>query len=382
MPVAHDGHGDSGPSGDKLRLALLLLGPALILAGLGGIDRLIAETTGQQLAGTAALSGVVDILDLVTGKEITNFLLGSVLIALAASMNLWRGRKLVSGTLLYVGLVQFLSTTIADLSKPLAGRARPFQALVDGGWVDQWLAGPDYGSFPSGHVAFYVGLCVPIVLRRPRLAWPLLLVPLVVAYQRMSSHDHYLSDVGASILLGVTMSLIVGKWGAPPPEGSGRRGRDRQFTGDEMDEDSGVEIADRLSRRRALAMPMLAAVFLAGQAIYAVGRVETGTGVDRVKVFAWVAWAMILLTLLATGGGLFRPRAVRRLMEDESTRANRSRAYAVGFWLAMAVAIVIYGLTAFDTIAPRESLHVIVTAAIAGALVTFGYLERRDHRSG
>lgn len=149
-----------------------------------------------------------------------------------------------------------------------------------------------------------------------------------------------------------------------------------------MNDDSKIEIADRLSRRRALMMPLMAVVFLSGQAIYAIGRVEAGSIIDQVKVTAWVAWALILLALLATGGGFLNSRAVRRLMDDESTRANRGRAYSVGFWLAMIVTIVIYGLTAFDTIAPRESLHIIVTIAVAGALVTFGYLERRDHRGG
>jgi FtsH-binding integral membrane protein len=149
-----------------------------------------------------------------------------------------------------------------------------------------------------------------------------------------------------------------------------------------MSEDSQTEIADRLSRRRALVMPLLALVFLSGQAIYALGRVEPGSMIDRAKVAAWVAWALALLALLAMGGGTFRGRAIRKLMDDESSRANRNKAYAVGFWLAMGTTITIYALTAFDTIAPRESLHVIVTITVAGALVTFGYLERRDHLGG
>lgn len=129
-------------------------------------------------------------------------------------------------------------------------------------------------------------------------------------------------------------------------------------------------------------LPVLAIIFLAGQAIYALGPVEIRSTIDQVKVAAWVVWALALLALLATGGGLFRGRSIRRLMDDETTQSNRNRAYAVGFWLAMATTIVIYGLTAFDRIAPRESLHVIITVSLAGALMRFGYLEWRDHRSG
>jgi len=145
---------------------------------------------------------------------------------------------------------------------------------------------------------------------------------------------------------------------------------------------SDVETADRLSRRRAWLMPVLGLIFLAGQAIYALGPEDPDGLTDQLKVGAWLLWAVVLLFLLATGGTLFRSRKIRLLAEDEGTRSNRNRAYAVGFWLAVATAICIYALSAFDEIAPRESIHVILTAAIFGALVTFGLLEHRAHRLG
>jgi hypothetical protein len=86
--------------------------------------------------------------------------------------------------------------------------------------------------------------------------------------------------------------------------------------------------------------------------------------------------------LLATGGGVFRSKAIRALMDDEATRAHRGRAYAVGFWVAIGTSVGIYALTAFDRVMPREAIHIIVTAALAGALLTFGALERRAHRDG
>lgn len=147
-----------------------------------------------------------------------------------------------------------------------------------------------------------------------------------------------------------------------------------------MTQASDIELADRLSRRRARIMPVLAILFLSGQAIYAVGPDDPTRTVDQVKVAAWLVWALALLLLLGTGGGYFRSKQVRMLMEDESTRANRGRAYAVGFWLAIGASISIYLLTAFDNVKPREAIHIIVTAAVAGALLTFGYLERRAHR--
>lgn len=146
--------------------------------------------------------------------------------------------------------------------------------------------------------------------------------------------------------------------------------------------ESDVETADRLSRRRARLMPVMAILFLSGQAIFAIGPDDPARAVDQAKVAAWLVWALALLFLLAVGGGAFRGRKVRALMDDEATRAHRGRAYAVGFWLAVSSAIAIYALTAFDRVMPREAIHIIVTAAIAGALLTFGFLEHRAHRDG
>jgi hypothetical protein len=143
-----------------------------------------------------------------------------------------------------------------------------------------------------------------------------------------------------------------------------------------------IDVADRLSRRRSRLIPAMAILFLSGQAIYAIGPHDPSRAVDQIKVAAWLAWTVALLFLLATGGGLFRSREVRALLDDEATRAHRGRAYAVGFWLAVLTAMGIYVLTAFDNVKPRESIHIIITAALAGALLTFGFLEYRAHRNG
>jgi hypothetical protein len=46
----------------------------------------------------------------------------------------------------------------------------------------------------------------------------------------------------------------------------------------------------------------------------------------------------------------------------------------------MATAIAIETLTMFDTVKARESIHIIMTAGLAAALIRWGYLERRAHR--
>ena len=141
-----------------------------------------------------------------------------------------------------------------------------------------------------------------------------------------------------------------------------------------------IETADRLSRRRARALPMLAVVFIAQQASYIAAWVENGTRtVDHVKIAAWLVLSIVMILALTTGGFWFRSRSVRRLLDDDVTRANRSDALRLGFLAAMAGGIVTYILTMFEPISGREAIHIMMTLGIAAALVRFAFLERRAH---
>jgi hypothetical protein len=144
---------------------------------------------------------------------------------------------------------------------------------------------------------------------------------------------------------------------------------------------SDVETADRLSRRRARIIPVLAVIFLAGQAAY-FSQDRAERLVDQVKIGAWLIWVIVLLALLETGGGFIHSKKVRALINDETTRANRQRAYVIGFWTAMGAGIGLYVVAMFEQVTSREAIHLIVTAAIAGALLMFGLLERRAHQDG
>lgn len=187
-------------------------GLLLVVAGLAGADGYLARTDLTADGVGRVWDGALSLLDLASGKEITNFLLGALLILAALLHNGFRRLPLWSDRLFYVGAVQLLCTAIADFAKPPFGRLRPFQALAEG---DRWFMGPDYGSFPSGHAAFYAGLFLPLALLFPRWAAALLAVPLLVGAQRIVSHDHYASDVGASFLLAAAVAGGLWKWLAP-----------------------------------------------------------------------------------------------------------------------------------------------------------------------
>ena len=137
------------------------------------------------------------------------------------------------------------------------------------------------------------------------------------------------------------------------------------------------ETADKVSRRRARLLPLLGILFIAGQPLYFA---NSGIEASQVKTFVWLAWALLLLAALAFAGGHFGSAAVRGLVEDELTRANRLRGYAAGFWAGSMATIALYGFSLFDNLKGRESLHIVLTVTIAAALIRFGALERRALR--
>ncbi|MFL6737387.1 MAG: hypothetical protein ACJ8F4_10065, partial [Sphingomonas sp.] len=101
-----------------------------------------------------------------------------------------------------------------------------------------------------------------------------------------------------------------------------------------MNQRSVSEKAEKLNRRRARVLPALAMIFLAQQASYLSIPEHSARPVDHLKISAWLVLTIVLLAGLATGGAWFRPRAVRELVNDESTRAHRQTACVYGFWAA------------------------------------------------
>jgi hypothetical protein len=170
--------------------------------------------------------------------------------------------------------------------------------------------------------------------------------------------------------------------GPGPPEASGgaawkvlqERGRPGMAETD-------FEKAEKLTARRARMATVLGVVFITTQA----ATLRTDGELSRPEMItlkAWVVWAVAMLVLLMTGGGLLRGARVRALMNDESTRANRLQAIATGFWIAIVTALVIYVATFWEVVDARQAARIIVTTALGGAMIRFGMLERRSLRDG
>ena len=126
---------------------------------------------------------------------------------------------------------------------------------------------------------------------------------------------------------------------------------------------------------------MLAVIFLAQQATYFSGTQDPVRTVAHVKIAAWLVLSVVLLAALGTGGGWFRSKEVREMLNDEATREHRRTGFVAGFWAASISAIVLYAIDMFEPMSARQAVHLILTASIATALIVFGSLERRAHRT-
>jgi len=141
------------------------------------------------------------------------------------------------------------------------------------------------------------------------------------------------------------------------------------------------ETAERLGRKRARLLPFFAILFLAQQASYFSGpNADTGRPVDHIRVAAWLVMSIVLLLVLATGGGWFRSRAVRALMNDEATQVHRTEAFRFGFFAAMTACVGLYVLDLFEPLGGRDVIHLVMSCGIAATLIRFGTLERRAYR--
>src|SRR3954453_18458845 len=141
-----------------------------------------------------------------------------------------------------------------------------------------------------------------------------------------------------------------------------------------------VEQAERMGRARSRLFFVLALVFFAGQSAYFASSPLTRD--SHVRIGAWLILVVLILMLLATGGFLFRGRKVRDLLNDETSRHNRLAAQAMGFWVTIITALVVYVESIFDAVSLNEGIHIIVTTGVGAALISFAVREARAHRIG
>jgi hypothetical protein len=145
-----------------------------------------------------------------------------------------------------------------------------------------------------------------------------------------------------------------------------------------MTDPNDINAADQLGRRRARMLPMLALMFLIQQTSY-FSNPPAERLVDHVRIGAWVVMTAVIVLMLQTGGSWLRSPAVRAVLNDEPTRANRASAFHWGFMALVLTGMTIYSILGVAPMSAREAIHLIVSAGIVVALLRFGFLERRDY---
>jgi membrane-associated phospholipid phosphatase len=120
----------------------------------------------------------------------------------------------VAATALFSGLA-------ADGVKMLIARARPHSFDFLGGvwssfgpWLPLGSLGSASQSFPSAHTATAVGLAIALMCIYPAARGLFCVLPLLVAYQRIDSGAHFLSDVlcGAAVACLVAALTLHARW--------------------------------------------------------------------------------------------------------------------------------------------------------------------------
>ena len=91
--------------------------------------------------------------------------------------------------------------------------------------------------------------------------------------------------------------------------------------------------AERLSSKRARILPFLTIIFLSQQGAYLSN--SASSSAQTVKISAWLVLSVVLIAAMATKGFWLQPKAVRDLIDDENTRANRNEAMRWGFLFSM-----------------------------------------------
>ena len=149
-----------------------------------------------------------------------------------------------------------------------------------------------------------------------------------------------------------------------------------------MKSQNAVEVADDISRRRALLFRIVAVIFLAIEIIVRPAFRSDGYAASGWRMYAWPLNTVLLLLLLLPAGGVFWGSRVRALVNDDIARGNARLATAIGFWLAMTIALLLYVLPVAAGYTAREAIFLIVTPTTAFALFAFAWLESRALRDG
>lgn len=185
------------------------------------LDQPLALFTHRHLAGSvpffAAYTGLVDEgYAAVVKPQILRMPALWFLLIMGFIIGRWGLRQRWATLFLVVLLTHIASSLVANVLKGTVHRLRP-EVLFAAGYHGMGFgaaSGPN-DSFPSGHVAVYFSLFMPLAVAFPRWRVPLLVLPSLILLGRLVLGEHYLSDVWFSLWLVTGFTYLFGLLARP-----------------------------------------------------------------------------------------------------------------------------------------------------------------------
>ena len=196
----------------KKNILLLIFLSLLTLVTVLYIDRPFAVWINNNVSkDLPVMRNAINFLEIIFGFEISKFLLGFILLAAALIMWLIKKSKQQTNIILFIAVSHITSRLVAGVLKNFFDRSRPFEFL-DNMAIDDFFVNTGGSSFPSGHVAYFFGLFLPLIFLFPKYWYFFLPIPVFVFIQRIVTNDHYLGDalfsVGLSYLFTICFKSI------------------------------------------------------------------------------------------------------------------------------------------------------------------------------
>jgi membrane-associated phospholipid phosphatase len=183
-----------------------LLAALLCLIAIGVLDRPVAKFVHQHGEGTAIFSQGTTWIETVFGWGISKLALSYALLASGAILWWRQSWRATANLFLFIALTHIVRRLVAGTLKNVFERLRPDEVIQQAAWNAQFFTA-DGNSFPSGHAAHFWSLYFPLAFIFPRYRIPLAIVPAFITIARVGVNDHFVSDVIASIVLAVMISL-------------------------------------------------------------------------------------------------------------------------------------------------------------------------------
>lgn len=140
---------------------------------------------------------------------------------------------------------------------------------------------------------------------------------------------------------------------------------------------SDEEAAEMLMRHRARTFPAIIVLFAAIQAVNADKIMDTGSP-DWMAMASWLVMCVMLLAVVATGGGFVTRRpGIRAYTGDELSLSIRLRSFAFGFWAMIAGGFALFVVSAWREIDTLLAAHSLIGLGVIAASARYILLERR-----